>query len=55
LERATQLEPDDATAHYQLGRVYKDENFTARAQVEFARTAELQARSAKSRPASPSQ
>ena len=46
LEEATQLEPDNPITHYQLGRVYKDLHALARAQAEFARTAELQRKAA---------
>jgi Flp pilus assembly protein TadD len=44
LIEATSLEPDNATAHYQLGRVYKDKHLLDKAQAEFDRTAELQNR-----------
>jgi Flp pilus assembly protein TadD len=46
LVRATQLEPDNAVAHYQLGRLYKEIHDLDRAKVEFDRTRELQTRSA---------
>ena len=46
LERATQLEPDNAVAHYQLGRLYKEIHDLDRAKVEFERTAELKSRAA---------
>jgi Flp pilus assembly protein TadD len=46
LEKATQLAPDDAAAHYQLGKLYKEMKIMDRAKAEFDRTAELQSRAA---------
>jgi Flp pilus assembly protein TadD len=46
LTQATTLEPDNATAHYQLGRLYKDKHLLDKAQAEFGRTADLQNRAA---------
>jgi tetratricopeptide (TPR) repeat protein len=46
LETATQLEPSNAKAHYQLGRLYKNIHALDRAKAEFAKTADLNARSA---------
>jgi Tfp pilus assembly protein PilF len=46
LEKATQLEPDNAKAHYQLGRLYKDMHALDRAQAEFKKTEDLNTRSA---------
>lgn len=51
LNQATALEPDNASAHYQLGRVYKDQHLLDKAQAEFDRTAELQNRASKPKPA----
>ncbi len=53
LETATKLEPDNPTAHYQLGRVYKEEHVLDRAQAEFGKTAELKTRLAGSQPKPP--
>ena len=50
LVRATQLEPDSAVAHYQLGRLYKESKDLDRAKAEFDRTSELQGRAAGSKP-----
>ena len=44
LERATHLEPENASAHYQLGRLYQEVHDLARAEAEFDRTMELQIR-----------
>jgi tetratricopeptide (TPR) repeat protein len=44
LETATTLEPDDPAPHYQLGLLYKETHVLDRAQAEFDRFQELQAR-----------
>ena len=48
---AAELEPDNARAHYQLGRLYTDTNDLVHAKAEFERTAELQGRAAGTPPA----
>jgi Tfp pilus assembly protein PilF len=55
LETATKLEPDNPTAHYQLGRLYKDQHALDRAQSEFDKTAELKTRLAGSQPKPPNE
>jgi len=48
LEKAVILAPEDASAHYQLGKLYKQLKFMDRAKKEFDRTAELQSEAAAS-------
>jgi Tfp pilus assembly protein PilF len=53
LEKATQLEPDNAAAHYQLGRLYTQIHALDLAKTEFDRTAELQSTAAKAKSSAP--
>jgi Tfp pilus assembly protein PilF len=46
LEEAARLEPENAAAHFQLGRLYKQLKLTDRAKKEFERAGEIQSREA---------
>jgi Flp pilus assembly protein TadD len=46
LEEAARLEPENAAAHFQLGRLYKQLKLTERAKKEFDRAGEIQSREA---------
>jgi Tfp pilus assembly protein PilF len=53
LEKATELEPNNAVAHYQLGRLYKEIHDPEHAKAEFDRTAELHDKAVSQTPKSP--
>lgn len=53
LQEATRLDPKNAAAHYQLGRVYQQLHQPERAKAEFDQAAKLQAQAAGSRSSSP--
>lgn len=55
LEEATRLDPENAAAHYQLGRLYKQTKAMERAKAEFDRAGEIQSREASTRPEQPPQ
>jgi Tfp pilus assembly protein PilF len=44
LEESVRLDPEDASAHYQLGRYYKQVHQMEAAKVEFDKVANIQSR-----------
>jgi Tfp pilus assembly protein PilF len=55
LEQATQLDPNNAKAHYQLGRYYVEIHDVAHAKAEFDRTVAIQSHANRPTPPPPKQ